>query len=43
MVYQKLRDSPLRKAYREGHPNAFAWYKDVPLGIQTGQLAGVGE
>jgi hypothetical protein len=39
--YQSLPDLGAREYYKKQHPDAFAWYSDIPLGIQAGQLAGV--
>jgi hypothetical protein len=37
LLYQKLADSSVRKAYKKQHPGAFAWYSDVPLGLEVSQ------
>lgn len=39
--YQSLPDLGARAYYKKQHPDAFAWYSDVPLGIQAGQPVGV--
>jgi hypothetical protein len=39
LLYQKLPDSPVRKQYKKANPVGFAWYSDVPIGLQ----AAVGE